>query len=213
MNGPADFEEAFTRCPLVAILRGITPSEAASVGDALVDAGFALIEVPLNSPDPLQSIAILAGRLGPRAVVGAGTVLQVAQVNAVQSAGGRLIVSPNTNTAVIRSSAAANLASLPGYATVTEAFEAIAAGAHALKLFPAEATTPAALRAQRAVIPASMPILVVGGINVESFKPWTQAGASGFGVGSALYHPGRPAGEIAEAASRMIAGWRSQAHV
>jgi len=162
MNGPADFEEAFARCPLVAILRGISPSEAAPVGDALVEAGFALIEVPLNSPDPLESIAILAKRLGSRAVVGAGTVLDVAQVRAVQSAGGRLIVSPNMNTAVIGASVAAGLVSLPGYATVTEAFAAIGAGAHVLKLFPAEATTPAALRAQVAVIPASTPIIVVG---------------------------------------------------
>jgi 2-dehydro-3-deoxyphosphogalactonate aldolase len=210
MNGPADFEEAFARCPLVAILRGISPSEAAPVGDALVEAGFALIEVPLNSPDPLESIAILAKRLGSRAVVGAGTVLDVAQVSAVQSAGGRLIVSPNMNTAVIGASVAAGLVSLPGYATVTEAFAAIGAGAHVLKLFPAEATTPAALRAQLAVIPASTPIIVVGGINVATFGPWGEAGASGFGLGSALYRPRVPASEIAETASRMVAAWKAR---
>jgi 2-dehydro-3-deoxyphosphogalactonate aldolase len=209
MNGPADFEEAFARCPLVAILRGISPSDAASVGDALVDAGFALIEVPLNSPEPLESIALLTKRLGSRAVVGAGTVLHVSQVRAVQSAGGRLIVSPNTNTSVIQASAAAGLASLPGYATATEAFAAIDAGAHALKLFPAESTTPTTLRAQRAVIPISMPIIPVGGINVESFKPWVEAGASGFGLGSALYRAGVSAGEIARAANRMITGWKA----
>jgi 2-dehydro-3-deoxyphosphogalactonate aldolase len=209
MNGPADFEEAFVRCPLVAILRGISPSEAAPVGDALVEAGFALIEVPLNSPDPLESIAILAKRLGSRAVVGAGTVLDVAQVSAVQSAGGRLIVSPNTNTAVIGASVAAGLVSLPGYATVTEAFAAIGAGAHVLKLFPAEATTPAALRAQLAVIPASTPIIAVGGINVTTFRPWVEAGVSGFGLGSALYRPRVPVSEIAETASRMVAAWKA----
>jgi 2-dehydro-3-deoxyphosphogalactonate aldolase len=209
MNGPADFREAFARCPLVAILRGVIPSEASAVGDALVDAGFTLIEVPLNSPEPLESIAILAKRLGSRVVVGAGTVLHPAQVSAVQAAGGRLIVSPNVNTAVIEASSAAGLASLPGYATATEAFAAIEAGAHALKLFPAEAITPAVLRAQLAVIPASFPILVVGGITVETFKPWVEAGASGFGVGSALYRPRLSVGEIAKAASRMIAGWKA----
>jgi 2-dehydro-3-deoxyphosphogalactonate aldolase len=179
------------------------------VGDALVDAGFALIEVPLNSPEPLESIALLTKRLGSRAVVGAGTVLHVSQVRAVQSAGGRLIVSPNTNTSVIQASAAAGLASLPGYATATEAFAAIDAGAHALKLFPAESTTPTTLRAQRAVIPISMPIIPVGGINVENFKPWVEAGASGFGLGSALYRAGVSAGEIAKAANRMITGWKA----
>jgi 2-dehydro-3-deoxyphosphogalactonate aldolase len=209
MNGPADFEEAFARCPLVAILRGISPSEAAPVGDALVEAGFTLIEVPLNSPDPLESIAILAKRFGSHAVVGAGTVLDVAQVSAVQSAGGRLIVSPNMNTAVIEASIAAGLASLPGYATVTEAFAAIGAGAHALKLFPAEAMTPAALRAQLAVIPTSMPIVIVGGINVASFRPWVEAGASGFGLGSALYRTRIPVSEIAETASRLVAAWKA----
>jgi 2-dehydro-3-deoxyphosphogalactonate aldolase len=209
MNGPTDFKAAFARCPLVAILRGISPADAASVGDALVDAGFTLIEVPLNSPDPLDSIAILSKRLGSRAVVGAGTVLHASQVSAVQAAGGRLIVSPNSNTTVIAASVAAGLASLPGYATVTEAFAAIDAGAHALKLFPAESMTPAVLRAQRAVIPLSMPILPVGGINVESFKPWVEAGASGFGLGSALYRVRDSTGEIAKAAIRMIAGWRS----
>lgn len=208
MNGPADFEEAFARCPLVAILRGIVPSEAVAVGEVLVEAGFSLLEVPLNSPEPLETIAILAKRFSSRAVLGAGTVLHVAQVSAVQSAGGRLIVSPNTNTSVIKASIAAGLASLPGYGTVSEAFAAIEAGAHALKLFPAESMTPVALRAQRAVIPPSMPILPVGGINVESFKPWMEAGASGFGLGSALYRSKSSLEEIAKAASRMIVGWK-----
>jgi 2-dehydro-3-deoxyphosphogalactonate aldolase len=209
MNGPADFQEAFARCPLVAILRGIDPSQAAAVGDALADAGFTLIEVPLNSPQPLESIAILAKQLGSRVVVGAGTVLHTAQVSAVQAAGGRLIVSPNVNADVIKASCAAGLASLPGYATPTEAFAAIDAGAHALKLFPAEAATPAVLRAQLAVIPASIPILVVGGINAASFRPWTQAGASGFGLGSALYRTGLSAADIAARALAMVSAWKA----
>jgi 2-dehydro-3-deoxyphosphogalactonate aldolase len=178
------------------------------VGDALVDAGFTLIEVPLNSPEPLESVALLAKRFGSRAVVGAGTVLHAAQVSAVQAAGGRLIVSPNVDTTVILAATGAGLASLPGYATATEAFAAIDAGAHALKLFPAEAATPAVLRAQLAVIPRSIPIVVVGGIKVESLKPWVEAGASGFGVGSALYRPRLSVGEIAKAAHRLIASWR-----
>jgi 2-dehydro-3-deoxyphosphogalactonate aldolase len=142
-------------------------------------------------------------------VVGAGTVLHASQVSAVQSAGGRLIVSPNTDPTVIAASVAAGLASLPGYATVTEAFAAIDAGAHALKLFPAESVTPIVLRAQRAVIPLSMPIIPVGGINVESFRPWVEAGASGFGLGSALYRARVSAGEITKTAIRIIAGWKA----
>jgi 2-dehydro-3-deoxyphosphogalactonate aldolase len=209
MNGPADFRAAFARCPLVAILRGIGPSEAASVGDALADAGFTLIEVPLNSPEPFKSIAILAKQLGSRAVVGAGTVLHASEVSSVQAAGGRMIVSPNVNTDVIKASSAAGLASLPGYATATEAFAAIDAGAHALKLFPAEAATPAVLRAQLAVIPASIPILVVGGINAASFRPWAEAGASGFGLGSALYRPAISAADIAARARAMVAAWKA----
>jgi len=209
MNGPADFRDAFARCPLVAILRGIRPAEASLAGDALADAGFTLIEVPLNSPEPLESIAILAKRLGSRVVVGAGTVLDTAQVRAVQAAGGRLIVSPNVNADVIKASSALGLASLPGYATPTEAFAAIDAGAHALKLFPAEAVTPAVLRAQLAVFPASIPVLAVGGINAASFRPWTEAGASGFGLGSALYRPAIPAADIAARARAMVGAWKA----
>jgi 2-dehydro-3-deoxyphosphogalactonate aldolase len=209
MNGPADFRAAFARCPLVAILRGIRPPEASLVGDALADAGFTLIEVPLNSPEPFKSIAILAKQLGSRAVVGAGTVLHASEVSSVQAAGGRMIVSPNVNTDVIKASSAAGLASLPGYATATEAFAAIDAGAHALKLFPAEAATPAVLRAQLAVIPASIPILVVGGINAASFRPWAEAGASGFGLGSALYRPAISAADIAARARAMVAAWKA----
>jgi 2-dehydro-3-deoxyphosphogalactonate aldolase len=206
MNGAKEFAAAFARCPLVAILRGIKPEEAAAIGEVLAEAGFMLIEVPLNSPEPLRSIEILAKRLDASVVVGAGTVLQPAQVSAVQSAGGRIVVSPNVNAAVIKASVAAGMASLPGYATVSEAFSAIDAGAHALKLFPAEAVTPAALKAQLAVLPSSTPIVVVGGIDEESFAPWTAAGASGFGLGSALYKPQAPVTAVAAAAQRMIQG-------
>jgi len=209
MKAPVEFQQAFSRCPLIAILRGIEPSAAAGIGDALAAAGFTLIEVPLNSPSPLESIEILSRRLGSQVLVGAGTVLHVDQVREVRTAGGRLIVSPNTNPAVIDAAAIAGMASLPGYATVSEAFVAIDAGAHALKLFPAEATTPAALRAQRAVIPASIPVIPVGGIAPVSFKSWVDAGASGFGLGSALYKPGQSADAVAAAAERMVTRWRS----
>lgn len=209
MNGPEDFSNAFSRCPLVAILRGIEPAEAAPIGDALVEAGFTLIEVPLNSPEPFESMEILARRIGAGVLVGAGTVLRPAQVRLVQEAGGRMVVSPNVDRAVIEATAAAGLASLPGYATVSEAFTAIDAGAHALKLFPAEATTPAALKAQLAVLPAFIPIVIVGGINAENFEPWIEVGASGFGLGSALYKPKAPAATVAAAARRMVGAIRA----
>lgn len=196
---------AMARCPLVAILRGVTPAAVEAIGEALVDAGFSLIEVPLNSPDPLDSIARLVRRLGDRAVIGAGTVLTTDHVAQVQKAGGRLIVSPNTNTDVIAASAAAGMLSLPGYATPSEAFAALAAGAHGLKLFPAEAASPAVLKAQRAVLPRGVPMFVVGGITPDTMAPWRAAGADGFGLGSALYKPGDDAGTVRAAADRFVA--------
>jgi 2-dehydro-3-deoxyphosphogalactonate aldolase len=156
--------EALEACPLVAILRGLRPDEAEAIGDALIEGGVRIIEVPLNSPDPLDSIARLSKRFGSRAVIGAGTVLEVSQVAAVRAAGGSLIVSPSTNVDVIAASVAAGLTSCPGYFTPSEAFAAIGAGAHALKLFPAEAATPAEVKAQRAVLPRDIPLLVVGGV-------------------------------------------------
>ena len=190
MRPKSDFGAAMARCPLVAILRGVRPEEIEGVADALVEAGFSMIEIPLNSPDPLTSIGRIAKRYGDDVLIGAGTVLSVDQVEAVRGAGGRVIVSPNTNVAVIAASAAAGLVSLPGYATPSEAFAAIAAGASGLKLFPAEAATPAVLRAQRAVLPADMAVLVVGGITSQTMAPWLGSGAQGFGLGSALYKPG-----------------------
>jgi 2-dehydro-3-deoxyphosphogalactonate aldolase len=200
-----DFDTAFARCPLVAILRGVRPDEIEAIGDALVDAGFTLIEVPLNSPDPLDSIARLAKRLDGRAVVGAGTVLQVSQVDDVRAAGGRIIVSPNANPAVIAAAASAGLASLPGIATPTEAFAALDAGATALKLFPAEAAGPAVLKAMRAVLPRDVRMLPVGGIAPDTMGPWLAAGADGFGLGSALYTVGRGADDVAARARDFIA--------
>ena len=202
------FHAHLEECPLVAILRGLTPGEAEPVGEALVEAGFRLIEVPLNSPQPLESIARLAARFGGTATIGAGTVTAVAQVTQVQDAGGTLIVSPHTDPRVIAATAAAGLISLPGFLTPSEAFTALGAGAHALKLFPAEAASPAVLKAQRAVLPANVPVLPVGGIAAESMAPWLAAGAAGFGFGSALYRPGYSAAEVRERATALIAAFR-----
>ncbi len=204
-----DFTTAFARCPLVAILRGVRPDEVEPIGDALVEAGFTLIEVPMNSPDPLVSIGRLARRLEGKALVGAGTVLTPDQVDAVQQAGGQLIISPNSNLSVIARSAEAGLISMPGYFTPTEAFAAVQAGASALKLFPAEAATPTVLKAQRAVLPKELPVLAVGGINPGNMGPWVAAGADGFGLGSALYKPGGTAAQVREAAQAFIQGWKA----
>ncbi|WP_257557803.1 2-dehydro-3-deoxy-6-phosphogalactonate aldolase [Sphingobium sp. CFD-2] len=202
-----DFSDAFSQLPLVAILRGIRPDEVEAAADALVEAGFRLIEVPLNSPDPLLSIERLARRVGDAAIVGAGTVLTVDQVAQVQDAGGAMVVSPNTDIAVIAETAKRGMVSLPGYFTPSEAFAALAAGASGLKLFPAEAATPAVVKAQRAVLPKEVPLLVVGGITPTNMEPWRQAGADGFGLGSALYRIGATTEEIAASARAFAQGW------
>ncbi|MCM5569834.1 2-dehydro-3-deoxy-6-phosphogalactonate aldolase [Burkholderiaceae bacterium FT117] len=198
--------DALEALPLVAILRGLTPAEAPAIGDALREAGFRLIEVPLNSPEPLASIRLLAERL-PDCVVGAGTVLRAAEVRAVREAGGGLIVSPNFDPEVVEESVALELPSVPGVATPSEAFAAIKAGAAALKAFPAEGIPPEVLKAWRAVIPASVPILPVGGIVPEKLAAYRVAGASGFGLGSALYRPGDDARAVGERARRFVAAW------
>ena len=198
------FDAAFAAAPLVAILRGLTPAEAPAVGDALVDAGFTLIEVPLNSPDPFDSIKLLVERVGDRAMIGAGTVLTVEDVARVQDVGGTLIVSPNTNTEVIAATAARGMISMPGYFTPSEGFAALAAGATALKLFPADGTTPAYLKAQRAVLPKATRMLAVGGIVPENVAEWRAAGADGFGLGSNLYRPGKSADAVAAEARRYL---------
>jgi len=200
MTHVATFDAAFARCPLIAILRGVRPDEVEAIGEALVEAGFALIEVPLNSPDPLDSIGRLVDRLKGRAVVGAGTVLTTADVAAVADVGGTMIISPNTNADVIAATAGAGLVSLPGFATPSEAFAALAAGATALKLFPAEAASPVVLKALGAVVPAGTRLLPVGGIAPDTMAPWLAAGAGGFGLGSALYRPGMAANEVGDRA-------------
>ncbi|MHA0316730.1 2-dehydro-3-deoxy-6-phosphogalactonate aldolase [Sphingomonas melonis] len=205
MTDPAArFAEAFAACPLVAVLRGFTPDEAAPIGDALVDAGFTLLEVPLNSPDPLASIAAMAKRYAGRAIVGAGTVLTPQDVVAVADAGGALIVSPNTDPAVIRASVERGLISLPGYFTPSEAFAALHAGAHGLKLFPAEGAAPAFLKAQRAVLPKATKVLAVGGITPDTMPQWRAAGADGFGLGSNLYRAGKSAADVARDAAAFV---------
>ncbi len=178
------------KSPLVAILRGVRPDEVEAIGDALEAAGIAIIEVPLNSPDPLDSIGRLARRFGERLLIGAGTVMTPAQVRAISEAGGRLIVTPHAAIDVVREAKALGLLACPGFATPTEAFALMAAGADGLKLFPAEASSPAVLRAIRAVLPPDMPILPVGGISATTMAPWLEAGAAGFGIGSSIYRPG-----------------------
>lgn len=209
MTHRAAFDAAFVRCPLVAILRGVKPDEVVAIGEALVDAGFTLIEVPLNSPDPLESIARLANALKGRAVIGAGTVLDTASVAAVQQAGGMLIIAPNADVTVIAEAARRGLIAIPGIATPTEAFAALNAGAAALKLFPAEAFAPSVIKAMRAVLPADVRILPVGGISPDTMSPWTACGAAGFGLGSALYKPGMSATDVAANARAFVAALAS----
>ena len=194
------FQTFFAECPLIAILRGVRPDEVEAIGDALYEGGVRIIEVPLNSPDPLDSIARLSARVEGRALVGAGTVLRADQIDPIRAAGGRLIVSPSTNVDVIAASVAAGMVSCPGYFTPSEAFAALDAGAHALKLFPAEAASPAVVRAQRAVLPKDVPLIVVGGVGPDTMGPWLAAGADGFGLGSGIYRPGQTPAETLDKA-------------
>lgn len=204
---PSAFERAFSALPLVAILRGVRPSEVEPIALALYDAGFRLIEVPLNSPQALESIGLLARALPPDALLGAGTVLSVDAVRQVGEAGGRLIVMPHADTGVIRAARAAGMACVPGAATPTEAFAALHAGADAVKLFPAELVTPPVLRAMRAVLPATLKLLPVGGITPRTMAAYRRAGAAGFGLGSALYAPGLEAAAVAANARAFIDAW------
>lgn len=189
------FDRHFTQCPLVAIIRGVTPDEAAAIARALFDGGVRIVEVPLNSPEPFSSIERIAAELGEEALVGAGTVLDAADVPRVRDSGGRLIVSPNTNVEVIAATVEAGMVSSPGFFTPSEAFAAIDAGAHALKLFPAEAASPKVVNSMRAVLPKEIPLLVVGGVTPQSVAGWMEAGADGFGLGGGLYKPGQSAEE------------------
>jgi 2-dehydro-3-deoxyphosphogalactonate aldolase len=198
------FDKAFARLPLIGILRGIQPEEAVAVGSTLCGQGWLIIEVPLNSPRPLASIEALAAGL-PQALVGAGTVLTVDDVHRVHAAGGQMVVSPNFNPAVVRETVRLGMISLPGVITPSEAFAALEAGANGLKLFPAEMISPGVVKAWRAVLPPSVLLLPVGGIGSVHMAAWRAAGASGFGIGSALYKPGMGPADVAQNARLFIA--------
>ncbi|MFJ4291111.1 2-dehydro-3-deoxy-6-phosphogalactonate aldolase [Cupriavidus sp. NPDC089707] len=196
------------RLPLVAILRGASPDEVVAIGHALVANGFSIIEVPLNSPDPIESIRRLAEALGPDILVGAGTVTGTGQVEQIARAGGRLVVMPHSDPEIVRAAKAAGMLCAPGVSTPTEGFSALKNGADALKLFPAEAITPAVLKAWASVFPAGTRLLPVGGITPSAMEPYVRAGASGFGLGSALYKPGVDAHVVGQNAAVFAAAWR-----
>ena len=196
--------------PLVAILRGLRPDEAVEVGEAIVAAGFRCLEVPLNSPEPLDSIRRLRDALDGRAVVGAGTVLNTEAVRAVANAGSQIVISPNANPEVIRAAKAVGLVSMPGFFTPSEAFAALDAGADVLKLFPSEVAGPAGLKAVRAVLPQGTRVYAVGGVEPDSVMTWLAAGASGFGLGSGVFKPGRSAADSGKAAAAFVRAWEQR---
>ena len=206
MSAKELFHRYLDECPLIAIIRGVRPDEAEAIGDALYEGSIRIIEVPMNSPEPLKSIELLAKKFGERTLIGAGTVTDPVDVARVRDAGGRLIVAPNTDVAVISAAASADMVSNPGYFTPSEAFAALEAGATALKLFPAEGASPAVLKAQLAVLPKHVTVLIVGGIKPDNMRPWLDVGAKGFGLGSGLYKPGQSATETVEKARAYVAG-------
>lgn len=197
------------KLPLVAILRGLEPDRAVEVGFALINAGFDILEVPMNSPEPLSSIEAMVQAFGDSAMIGAGTVLDTQQVDALADCGARLVVSPNCNVEVIARTAARGLVSFPGVLTPSEMFAALEAGATGLKIFPAEMVTPVILKAIRAVLPPAVPVYVVGGINAGNMRTYIAAGASGFGIGGSLFQPGKPVEDIARDAAAIVAAYNS----
>jgi 2-dehydro-3-deoxyphosphogalactonate aldolase len=199
-----DLKSALAACPLIAILRGIRPNDAEAVCQALIDAGLRVIEVPLNSPDPFDSIALLARRFGSQALIGAGTVMTLADLERVQQAGGRLMVTPHSAPGLVRAAKAYGMQAAPGFFTPAEAFANLEAGADAIKLFPAEAASPAVLKALRAVLPPGALVLPVGGMDAASIPAWHAAGAAGFGIGSALYKTGDTAAVVAGKAAALL---------
>ena len=204
------FNAHMDRLPLVAILRGLKPEEALDMGHAIVNAGFHILEVPLNSPDPLRSIQILAEAF-PNALVGAGTVTTAQQVRDIKAVGGQLIISPHLDDNVVCEAVNLGLISLPGVATPSEAFKAIALGAHGLKLFPAEMISPAVVKSMRAVLPSNIRLVPVGGIGTHNMADYRKSGASGFGIGSALYAPGKSANAVSESAAAFVKAWQAPA--
>lgn len=199
------------RLPLVAILRGLEPDRAVDVAQVLVDAGFGIIEVPLNSPEPLRSIGAIVDALGDNALIGAGTVLAPAQVDELAAIGAGLVVSPNCDPAVISRTVQHRMVSLPGVLTPSEMFAGLAAGATGLKVFPAELFSPAAARAVRAVLPPTVPVYAVGGIGADNMAAYLEAGLDGFGIGGSLFKPGKSLDDIARDAKRIVAAFKAAA--
>jgi 2-dehydro-3-deoxyphosphogalactonate aldolase len=209
MDPHAELTHWLARCPLIAILRGVRPDEVVEIAEALDAAGVGIVEVPMNSPEPVESIRRLVQRFGTRMLIGAGTVMTRAQVEEIDAFGGRLIVMPHADVAVVRAAKEHGLLACPGFATPTEAFAALQAGADGIKLFPAEASSPAVLKSLRAVLPAATPVLPVGGIDSGNMQPWLEAGAAGFGIGSSIYRPGDTPAIVAAKAAKLIAGLRT----
>jgi 2-dehydro-3-deoxyphosphogalactonate aldolase len=202
-----NLEVALKACGIIAILRGVTPDEVVEVSEALYEAGVRVVEVPLNSPEPFKSIELLAKAFAGRMIVGAGTVLSTQDVNMLKASGGHISVSPDCNEITIARAIELDMVPLPGVFTPTEAFAAIRAGANHLKLFPAEAATPAVIKAWKAVLPKHVNIYAVGGVTPDNMGDWLSAGAAGFGIGSSIYKPGMSAQAVHGAADKLVSAW------